>query len=210
MITEKKLRNLIRLIEKPFLEKTVKDMEKFENQLQDEDEIDWNYWYQYFVKLLVGSAIISERAQTVISQTQPYVKEEYIDTLSNDVAMDILFEQWDKFCEECLDPAIKRTAKRLYDGRNIGNTGLITSKQEFKAFFNVKGDSKWIQFESGHKKFYYIRRIKDRCVVLKYSAGSIDSANIEEQIKFPFKPEEYEKFEKKIKQRVKAIQELSM
>lgn len=205
MITEEKIWNLIKLklIEKPFLEKLAKDMEEFEKQLQDEDDIDMNYWYQYLVKSLLGSVIISDRAQAIIKQMQPSVDENYIETLSNDVAINILFEQWDQFCDECLDPVIKKTAKRLYDGRNISNTGLIATKQEFKAYFNIKGDDKWVQFESAHGKSYYYRRIRDRYVEITYSNGNED---VGEQIRFPFKPKEYEKYENKIKRKIKAAQ----
>ena len=154
-------------------------------------------------ELKTFTSLFSKRVDAIIRQMGPSVKEDYMDTLKSDVEKDILFEQWDKFCEEWLDPAIKRTAKRLYDGRNIASTGMITSKQEFKAYYNIKGDTKWIPIDLGQKKLHYYRVIRDRCVGLKYYYNACEE--IEEKIKFPFTPEEYEKFEDRIKKKVMAV-----
>ncbi len=83
---------------------------------------------------------------------------------------------------------------------------MITSKQEFKAYYNIRGDLKWIPIDIGHKKLHYSRIIRDRCVGLAYYCNG--SEEIEEKIKFPFKPEEYENFEEKIKRKAVAVAKL--
>ncbi len=144
MTTQEKIEILI-----PLLENADKDIDSYRNAMLDTPQnanAETVKWYKHFIKLLVGETIIAERTKTVLENLQPPLEESYINTLIQEVTSSIIFEQCDKIYNESVDPAIKRTAKKLYNSKKIKSSNMITTKKEFKLYYNLKRDSRLIWY----------------------------------------------------------------
>ena len=157
-------------------------------------------WFKGCVISLFAKTIMHDRAKEQIESLNLSIEPKRQEAFIDKVCSDSLLHYEDKIWDKALNSIIKNIAKNEWARMEAGPERKISSPQQFKAYYNVKGDYKWLSWnQEGENKmdFDYIREITPKSV--KYSFTGKDNAERTFKLDFPFTTDEYDDFMVKVR-----------